>query len=85
MSTSLTVRDIDPRDKSWLKREARSTGISMEEFVRRLIHEKRTKSQSRAKPSEVFARYFGEEHGVEIPITRNYGYRPLSFKDSDSE
>lgn len=85
MSTSLTVRDIDPRDKSWLKREARSTGISMEEFVRRLIHEKRTKSQSRAKPSEVFARYFGEEHGIEIPITRNYGYRSLSFKDSDRE
>lgn len=85
MSASLTVRDIDAKDKSWLRREARSSGISMEEFVRRLIHEKRTKSESRAKPSEVFARYFGEEHGVEIPITRNYGYRPVSFSEDDCE
>ncbi len=85
MSASLTVRDIDPKDKSWLRREARSTGISMEEFVRRLIHEKRTKSESRAKPSEVFARYFGEEHGIDIPITRNYGYKPVLFAEDDCE
>ena len=57
----------------------------MEEFVRRLIHEKRTKGESRAKPSEVFARCFGEEHGVEIPITRNYGLRPVSVSDDDCE
>ena len=37
MSTSITVRDIDPADKSWLRREARQTGVSMEELVRRLI------------------------------------------------
>ena len=37
MSTSLTVRDIDPADNFWLKREARQVGVSMEEFVRRLI------------------------------------------------
>ena len=35
MSSSITVRDIDPADKSWLKREARQVGVSMEEFVRR--------------------------------------------------
>ncbi len=39
MGTSITVREIDPGDKSWLRREARQTGVSMEEFVRRLIHE----------------------------------------------
>ena len=44
MGTSITVRDIDPGDKSWLRREARQTGVSMEELVRRLIHEKRTKT-----------------------------------------
>ena len=38
MGTSITVRDIDPGDKSWLRREARQTGVSMEELVRRLIH-----------------------------------------------
>ena len=55
MSTSLTVRDIDPADKSWLRREARHVGVSMEEFVRRLIHEKRTRTERRPKPSEAFA------------------------------
>ena len=34
MSSSISVRDIDPGDKSWLKREARQIGVSMEEFVR---------------------------------------------------
>lgn len=67
MSTSLTVRDIDSADKSWLKHEARHVGVSMEEFVRRLIHEKRTKTERRPKPSEAFARHFGEQHGVELP------------------
>ena len=85
MSASLTVRDIDVKDKSWLRREARSNGISMSEFVRRLIREKRTKSESCTRPSEVFARCFGEEHGIEIPITRNYGYRPVSFSEDDCE
>ena len=38
----------------------------MEEFVRRLIHEKRTRTERRLKPSETFARHFGEDHGVAI-------------------
>ena len=70
MSTSITVRDIDPADKTWLRREARQLGVSMEELIRRLIHEKRTKSDRRPKPSEAFARHFGENHGVELPLTR---------------
>ncbi|MCY3840153.1 MAG: hypothetical protein OXH09_16140 [Gammaproteobacteria bacterium] len=64
MSTSITVRDIDPADKSWLKREARLVGVSMEEFVRRIIHEKRVETESRPRPSEAFARHFGERHVV---------------------
>ena len=79
MSTSITVRDIDPGDKSWLRCEARQTGVSMEELVRRLIHEKRTKSVRRPKPSEAFARHFGEEHGIELPPPVRRGYKPPSF------
>ena len=45
MGTSITVRDIDPRYKSWLRREARQVGVSMEELVRRLIHEKCAKTE----------------------------------------
>ena len=75
MSSTVTVRDIDPADKAWLKQEARQVGVSMEEFIRRLIREKRTKAEHRATPSEVFKRYFGPEHGVELPESRHYAYR----------
>ena len=52
MSTSITVRHIDPTDQSWLKREARLVGVSLEEFVRRIIYEKREKTESRPRPSK---------------------------------
>ncbi|MDE0345787.1 MAG: hypothetical protein OXI66_08390 [Boseongicola sp.] len=85
MGTSITVRDIDPGDKSWLRREARHVGVSMEELVRRLIHEKRAKTERRPKPSEAFARHFGEQHGVELPSRARYGYKPLSFSTEGEE
>ena len=85
MSSSITVRDIDPGDKSWLKREAQHSGLSMEEFVRRLIREKRTKNEHRLKPSEAFARHFGEDHGIELPAPARYTYRPLSFPGDNRE
>lgn len=81
MSSTLTVCDIDPGDKTWLKREARQAGVSMEAFVRRLIREKREKSKYRTKPSEVFKRYFGREHGVELPPPERYAYTPVEFAD----
>ncbi|MCY4550418.1 MAG: hypothetical protein OXC28_18795 [Defluviicoccus sp.] len=84
MSSTITVRGIDSGDKSWLRREARHAGISMEEFVRRLIRENRERAERRAKPSEVFRHYFGPQHGVDLPPRQRYGYRPLGFAD-DSE
>ena len=81
MSTTVTVRGIDPADKAWLKREARQVGVSMEEFVRHLIREKRAKAELRASPSESFKRYFGPEHGVELPESGHYAYRRLKFED----
>ncbi|MCY4208647.1 MAG: type II toxin-antitoxin system prevent-host-death family antitoxin [Roseovarius sp.] len=44
---------------------------------RRLVDEKRTRREGRAKPSEVFARHFGETHGVDLPSLVRRGYRPL--------
>ncbi len=85
MSTSIIVRDIDPRDKSWLRREARQVGVSMEELVRRMIHEKRTRTERRLRPSEAFARHFGEEHGVELPPPLRHGYKPLFFSRGEDE
>lgn len=37
------------------------------------------------KPSEAFARHFGERHGVELPTPPRLGYRPLAFAEEDSE
>ena len=83
MSTSITVRDIDPGDKSWLRREARQIGISMEELVRRLIHEERSKTDRRRKPSEAFARHFGVDHGIDLLPRTRCGFRPLSFSGEE--
>ena len=85
MGTSIVIRGIDPGDKSWLRREAKQAGVSMEELVRRLIRETRAKRERRLKPSEAFARYFGEEHGVELPPPTRVGYKPLSFSGTKEE
>ncbi len=85
MSNSITVRDIDPGDKSWLQREAGRVGVSMEEFVRRLIHDKRIRTECRPKPSEAFARYFGQDHGVELPLEVRCGYKPPSFSNESGK
>ena len=84
MGSAITVRDIGPGDKAWLKRQARHVGVSMEEFVRRLIRERRVSSERHAKPSEAFKRCFGPEQGVELPPPERYGYRPVSFADEDN-
>lgn len=81
MSSTVTVRDIEPGDKSWLKCEARRCGVSMEELVRRLIHEHRENAEGRTKPSEAFKLYFGSEHGVDLPPPERHGYRPVAFPD----
>ena len=85
MRNSITIHDIDPGDKSWLQREARRIGVSMEELVRRLIHEKRTNTARGLKPSEAFARHFGEEHGVELSSPVRRGHEPMSFSTEEEE
>ena len=70
MDSSITVRDIDPGDKARLKREVRQAGVAMEAFVRRLIRGQRTNTERRRKPSAAFARHFGVEHGVDLPLAR---------------
>ena len=77
MGTTITVRNIDPKDKSWLKQEARIVGISMEEFVRRLIRDNCEKSERISQPSEIFRRYFGPEHGIDLPLNERFRYQPV--------
>ncbi len=37
--------------------------------------------EPREKPSEVFKRHFGPEHGVALPPRIRYGYLPLDLSD----
>ena len=85
MSTTITVRKINPKDKTWLKREATRAGISMEEFVRQLIREQREKSQRKVKLSEIFKHYFGTEYGVDLPPRETYSYKPFEFNKEESK
>ncbi len=81
MSSVITVRDIDPGDRAWLRHEASHAGLSMSQYVRRLIREKREEVERRRKPSEAFRRYFGAEHGIELPLTRSYRHKAVTFAD----
>ena len=83
MTTTITVRGLDPQDKSWLRQEARARGVSMEALVRQFIHEWRERAQRHAAPAEAFKRHFGPEHGEELPSRARYGYRPVEFEGGD--
>ena len=85
MSSTVTVRDIEPGDKAWLKREARRLGISMEELVRRLIRRGRQRARLREKPSEAFRKYFGPENGIDLPARQRFRYRPVEFVEEAAE
>lgn len=66
MSSTITIRRIDPRDKAWPRRQANQCNVSMEQLVRGSIREGRERTEKRPQPSEVFTRHFGSEHGVEL-------------------
>ena len=97
MRSTVTVCDPGPGDKSRLgqrqlyfpatrlEREARRLGVSIEEFIRRLIREEHERSESHPKPSEAFSRYSGPEHGVELPPPASYGYQPIDFTDENKD
>ena len=83
MSYVITVRGLDEREKSWLKAEAAEAGISMEEFVRRMIRREREERSRRESVSDIFRRYFGPEHGVELPPRGQYSSRPIEFPEDE--
>ena len=84
MSSTITVRDIDPSDKAWLQSEAKHIDSSMESYVRKMIEERRAKTQQKEKPSEVFKQYFGAENGVDLPELPKVDARPIKFSDGDA-
>lgn len=52
---------------------------------RTTVRDKRREAESRQKPSEAFARHFGEEHGVDLPPPARVSYRPPDLSGEDSE
>lgn len=52
-------------------------------LMRRLVREKREKTEHRMLPSEAFRKYFGPENGVELPSRRQYGYLPIDFSEKE--
>ena len=84
MSSTITVRDIDPSDKAWLQAEAKRVGLSMDSYIRKMIEERRAKTHQKEKPSEVFKRYFGAENGVDLPELPKFGAQPIDFSDGDA-
>lgn len=84
MSFAITVRGLNPGDKSWLKAEAREAGVSMEEFVRRMIRRQRERDSHAESAADLFLRHFGPEHGIELPPRQRYGYRPVEFPPDES-
>ena len=85
MGSTITVRNLPPDDKSWLQREARLLGLSMEALVRRIIRDRREQTQKGTAPSDVARRYFGPSHGIELSLRRNYGYRQAEFPSEEQE
>ena len=57
---------------------------SVKELLWRLIDERRERTRCRTSPSEAFKRYFGPEHGVDLPLGSRYGYRPVEFDGNEA-
>ena len=85
MGSTITVRGLPPDDKSWLQREARQRGVSMEALIRRIIRERREQTQRSMAPSDVAGRHFGPTYGIELALYRGYGYREVEFSAGEGE
>lgn len=80
----LTVRQIDRADKEWLQNEAARQQLSMEELVRRLIHEKRQQSMEHSSPSDIVRRHFGPRGGIDLGERRRFGFDMPTFPEADA-
>ncbi|MDE2711418.1 MAG: hypothetical protein OXI65_06615 [Acidobacteriota bacterium] len=79
MRFAITIRGLNPSEMSWLKAEARKAGISMAEFVRRIIRRQRERNSYAESAADLFRRHFGPEYGVELPPRQRSGYRPVEL------
>lgn len=84
MSSTIVIRNVNPDDKFWIRREAKRRGLSMEEFVRRILHQARNNSDECLKPSTAFQRHFGVDNGIDLPLSKRYGYKPISLNDENA-
>lgn len=75
---TLTVRKLGDKIYLRLRVRAAKDGISMEEEARRIL------TQAVSAPenlSEVFRKYFGEKHGVNLKLRRHKPHEPMDFAE----
>lgn len=75
---SLSVRKIDEDVYERLKVRAEEHGVSMEEEVRRLITQA---VQPPERLGELFRRYFGPDHGVDLELPSRELHEPVDLTE----
>jgi antitoxin FitA len=77
---SIIVRNLDPALKEQLRVRAARLGRSMEEEVRRILHDSVMEPEHEGHLVDAFAELFGPEHGVELELPpREPGRQPPDF------
>ena len=58
-------------------------GIDLGTFLSTPVERWLGTSEGLQKPSEAFRRHLGAEHGIEVPLAKSHGYRPVTFSEND--
>ncbi len=80
MTSTLTIRKLDPAVKERLRVRAAQHGHSMEEEARRILSESCRAVPRSESLADIALRLFGEEHGIDLELpAREKGREPPSF------
>lgn len=76
---NLSVRKLDNTAYEQLRIRAAKHGVSMEEEARQIIYQVVLGAVS---PSQVFKKYFGSQHGVDLThLPRRESHEPMEFDE----
>ena len=75
---NISIRKLDKKAYEQLRRRAANHGLSMEEEVRQIIY---TAVASPEKISDVFQKYFGHAHGIDLYMDQRKPHEPMDFNE----
>lgn len=78
MMANLSVRRLDKKAYERLRIRAAKHGVSMEEEARQIIY---TAVAAPEKISEVFQKYFGHDHGIDLKLDKHTPHDPMDFNE----